>query len=81
MTCPVNTYSADGTSCLVLPSGIKQYNLISEESKLAAIVVILFIMLMMLFSSLFIIRNNKNIDNQSLMNDKDDRQSHRIEND
>ena len=74
MTCPAKSYNVAGsTNCLVLPEGIKQYNMISSASKAAAIVTILLIMLMILFLSLFIIRSNKNDDNLSLVNEKDDK--------
>ena len=81
MTCPTNTYSIEGNNtCLVLPNGIKQYNMISNEAKVSAIVIILIIMLIILFSSLFIIRNNKNKDNQNL-NIIDNNKSNRSDDD
>ena len=63
MSCPANTYTVDGISCIPLPSGIKTYSMISTSSETAAILIPLIIMIVILFSALFIFRiKNTNTD-------------------
>ena len=65
MGCATNTYTVDGISCLTLPSGIKDYSMISNQSETAAIVIVFIVMLVILFCALFLFRKN-NIDEKDL---------------
>lgn len=58
--CPPNTYTVNGISCFSLPSGIKDYSMISNQSETVAIVIVFIVMLVILFCALFLFRKNNN---------------------